>query len=299
MVQVGRIRGETVASQDGEPAIQAVRRIAALSQSQARTLFETGKVYVESAPCLDWRQTLRAGTRVSVDTDRRRPSRLAVLEPERVLEVSRSVVVVDKPPLLVSVPPTRTGEPTLLDLLTTLLKSRPGSPRPVALHRLDRETSGLMLFGIAGGSLEPLRRQFERHDVEREYHAVVAGTPRAMALAENIDVTRTRFSSRESQRFAVMEVEPVRTAGPITLVRCRPHTGRFHQIRIQLSAAGYPLLGEKEHLPDGFRMPFHAGRLALQSFRLTFEHPDRGTRATYQLPLDPYLEELLRRGDER
>ncbi len=299
MVQVGHIRGETQALDDGEPAIQAVRRIAPLSQSQARLLFETGKVFVGNSPCLDWRTSLQAGSRVSVDTDRRRPSRQPGLSEDSVIELSRSLVVVNKPRLLVSVPPTRTGEPTLLDLLADLLKSRPGAPSPLALHRLDRETSGLMLFGISGGNVAPLRRQLERHEVEREYYAVVAGAPGDMTLAETIDVTRERFNGRETRRFAVTEVEPVRREGPVSLVRCRPRTGRFHQIRIQLAAAGFPLLGEKEHLPPGYRSPIPAPMLALQSFRLTFLHPDRGERASYELPVDPYLDQLLRAGSGR
>jgi len=298
MVQIARVCGKTTAAADDEPAIQAVRRIATLSQRQARVLFETGKVYVDSLPCSDWRRPLRAGAVVSVDTDRRRPSRQAGLEPSRVLDVSRSLVVVDKPPLLVSVPPTRTGEPTLLDLLTELLASHPGSPRPVALHRLDRETSGLMLFGLAGGDLAPLRHQFERHEVEREYYAVVAGAAGNMTLAETIDVTRLRYGGQPARRFAVTEVEPVRQAGAVTLVRCRPRTGRYHQIRIQLAAAGHPLLGEKEHTLPGYRPPLHASRLALQSYRLTFRHPDRGHNVTWELPVDPYLEELVRRGGD-
>ncbi|MBM4355516.1 MAG: RNA pseudouridine synthase [Deltaproteobacteria bacterium] len=297
MVQIGRIKGETAAAQ-GEPAIQAVRRIAELSQRQARVLFETGKVFVGTSPCLDWKRKLDAGAVVSVDTDRRRPARQPGLDPSRVLEVSRSLVVVDKPPLLVSVPPTKTGEPTVLDLLAEQLASCPGSPRPVPLHRLDRETSGLMLFGLAGADLSSLRRQFELHEVEREYYAVVAGRPDPMTLAEDIDVTRSRFGGPATSRYAVTEVEPVQQSGPVTLVRCRPRTGRFHQIRIQLAAAGHPLLGEREHRPDGYRPPIHAPRLALQSFRLTFHHPDLGRNATYELPVDPYLQELVRKGAE-
>jgi RluA family pseudouridine synthase len=293
MVQVGRLKLAARAAREGEPAIGVVRRAAGLSQKAARRLFETGKVYLDGAPCLDWRTPVAAGAEVTVDTDRRAPRRLATLSPDAILHVDHSFVVVNKPPDIVSVPPTRTGEPTLLDLVAAELGQRPGAPRPVAVHRLDRETCGLMLFGLEGGDVAALRKQFEEHQVERAYYAVVEGTLGSGRLVGRIDVSRSRFGGGHQTRHAETEVEAVRTAGGRTLVICRPHTGRYHQLRIQLAEAGHPIVGEREHVgPTGTRAP-RGARLALQSFSVNLRRPEDGRRVAWEIPLDPALAGLL------
>jgi len=298
MVRLGRIRATGRVETDGEIAISVVRRLAELSQNQARRLFELGKVYAGRSPCLDWRARLSAGTLVSIDTDRKRASRLVGLEENRIIHVDSSIVVVDKPTDIVSVPPTRTGEPTLLDLLAEHLAPRPGSPRLVPLHRLDRETCGLMLFGIQGAHLAPLRRQVESHAMERAYYAVVHGQMESCTLSGPIDVTRRKWSGKTQVRYAETCVVALRRGPGVTLVDLRPNTGRFHQLRIQLAAAGHPIVGDRQHLGArgaAIRNPQSAvrNRLALQSFHLSLVHPETGKTMSWTLTLDAFLEGLL------
>ena len=285
---------------DGEPAIAVVRRLAELSQNQAKKLFSGGKVYVESLPCLSWFQPLAEGTEVSIDTDRKNPRKLVRLKQNPIVHFDRYYAVINKPAGLVSVPPTRTGEPTLLDQLPEFLKDRPGPPRPIPLHRLDRETCGLMVFGLEAGDptashapLQALRRQFGDHSVGRSYYAVVQGHLDSCRLSGEIDVTRGRFGGKQQRKKAITEVEHVSCAGPGTLVICRPLTGRWHQLRIQLSQAGHPIVGEREHLPPDCRPAVSSARLALQSFRLRLKHPESGKERTFEIPLDPDIEAIL------
>lgn len=287
MVQIGPYQFKLRAEEAG-PAIGLVRQHTGLSQNKARKLFDLGKVYLEGAPCLDWRTPVEPGQEVSVDTNRRRPGRMVQVTADCVVYRDDSIVVVDKPHGIVSVPPTPTGEPTLLDRVSSLL----GVPL-LPLHRLDRDTSGLMVFGVRGASLDRLRTQFSNHTVQRLYYAVVQGTARDCTLAGDIDVTRPGRGGPPIIRRAVTHVERVRLAGQFSLVRCIPETGRWHQIRIQLAQAGWPIVGETLHLPQGFRQPSGRSPLALQSYSLSLAHPGDGGQMQWELSLAQHLATAL------
>jgi 23S rRNA pseudouridine1911/1915/1917 synthase len=289
MVQIGRIKLTVRCEKAEEPAIGPVRRAAGLSQNKARKLFATGKVYVDGVLCLDWRLPLAEGSTITVDTNRRAPRRLPTIDGDIVIHTDRSFVVIDKPAGVVSVPPTRTGEPTLLDLLGKLLGPDHEGGALLPLHRLDRETRGLMLFGLSNGEPDQLRHQFERHKVERAYYAVVEGAMESALLRGEIDVSRPQFGGGKQLRFAETEVVAVRGEGARTLMLCRPRTGRYHQLRIQLAAAGHPIVGDAIHgHAAGRRSP-----MALQSFSLTLLRPEDGQKMSWELPLDSVLESLL------
>ena len=117
----GPLKLSVTSARDGELIISIVREATGISQNQAKKLIRTGKVYVGSSPVLDWRHPVPGGAKVSVDTDRKNPKRIPDLEPERILHADETVVVVDKPANIVSVPPTTTGEPTLLHKTEALL----------------------------------------------------------------------------------------------------------------------------------------------------------------------------------
>ncbi len=292
MVQIGRIKLAVRCEEAGEPAIGPVRRAASLSQNKARKLFATGKVYVDGELCLDWRLPLALNSEVTVDTNRRAPRRMPTIDLGVVLHTDRSFVVVNKPAGLVSVPPTKTGEPTFLDLLARVMGSDHDGGELLPLHRLDRETRGLMIFGLANGEPEQLRRQFERHQVERAYYAVVEGPMESALLRGKIDVGRRQFGGGKQMRFAETDVEAVRRGHSRTLVVCRPRTGRYHQLRIQLAASGHPIVGDSDHGRGG-KLP-----LALQSFSLTLRCPEDGQKMAWELPLDDALESLLQAPQE-
>jgi 23S rRNA pseudouridine1911/1915/1917 synthase len=296
MVQVGRLRYRLLAEHGGSPLIAWVREGRDLSQNQARKLIETGKVYLDGEPCLDWRTPVRQGADVSVDTDRKKPARLQVLPDDAVVYSDDWILVANKPAGLVSVPPTKTGEPTLQDLLAARARKLREHSAVVPVHRLDRETRGLMVFARGQAAAAELLQQFREHSVHREYYAVVEGAVTQSTVEGRIDVSRQGFSDTRVSRTAITQFEPVRTSGALSLVICRPGTGRYHQIRIVLSQMGAPIVGERQHLPAGFEPCVISRELGLQSFLLDIQHPGSGRRMRWQLPLDPALEAMLARG---
>jgi 23S rRNA pseudouridine1911/1915/1917 synthase len=163
-----------------------------------------------------------------------------------------------------------------------------------AVHRLDRDTSGLLVFARSVTAERHLMQQFRRHTTHRRYLAVVRGNVAAQTISTRLVRDRgdgRRGSTRlpEVGKVAVTHVRPVERLGPYTLLECRLETGRTHQIRIHLSERGYPLCGEKvydqplfgEATPDESGAP----RLALHAAELGFEHPVTGEPMRFEMPL--------------
>lgn len=196
--------------------------------------------------------------------------------------------------------------PTLADVLPGLIqrqtKARPGKVR--AVHRLDRDTSGLVVFARSVEAESHLGKQFRAHSVERRYLAIVRGRARAARIESRIVDDRgdhRRGSSAESGRGkrAVTHVRVIEELGDYALVECRLETGRTHQVRIHLGEQGTPLCGERIYdrplhgkpLPDGSQAP----RLALHAASLGFKHPKTGQFLHWESPLPGDMEQLLQR----
>lgn len=173
-----------------------------------------------------------------------------------------------------------------------------------AVHRLDRDTSGLMVFALTAAAQRGLAEQFRRHTTSRRYLAVVQGHVRAQTIESRLvrdrgDGRRGSSSSPTRGKVAITHVKPLEQLGPYTLVECRLETGRTHQIRIHLAEAGHPVCGEKIYnkplhgspLPD----TSHAPRLALHAAELTFVHPKSGKRLLFEAPLPDDLREFVAR----
>lgn len=192
--------------------------------------------------------------------------------------------------------------------------SSPPQLRPV--HRLDRDTSGLMLFALSANAEQLLERDFARHTIQREYLAIVHGHLAGPRTIESY-LVRDRGDGRrgssplgpnatEAQRAVthVSVTEHIGSAGsPLaySIVECRLETGRTHQIRIHLSEAGHPLAGEKVYLPAGVQPWTSTGPLAppprhaLHSARLSFTHPVKGHVLEFRSDLPRDLSGWLKR----
>jgi 23S rRNA pseudouridine1911/1915/1917 synthase len=196
--------------------------------------------------------------------------------------------------------------PTLADLLTRLLaRGRPERPTRVrAVHRLDKDTSGLVAFARTVEAERDLGQQFRAHTVQRSYLAVVRG--RAMDQRIESWLIRDRGDGRRGSsrrpgegKRAVTHVRVVEELGPYTLVECRLETGRTHQVRIHLGETGTPLCGERVYdrplhgrpVPDGS----HAPRLALHAAGLGLRHPATGKPMAWVSPLPPDLAAFVAR----
>jgi len=181
---------------------------------------------------------------------------------------------------------------TLADMLPILL----GTPnRPViAVHRIDRDTSGLVVFARTRDAAEHLTKQFRKHTVERQYLALTRGTPPSKRIDSAFVRDRgdgrrgstTKADAPDAKR-AVTHVQVRESLGNFALVECRLETGRTHQVRIHLGEAGTPLCGETvyDRPINGKPLPDDSGatRPMLHAARLGFVHPDNATTLNWEV----------------
>ncbi|MEL7473987.1 MAG: RNA pseudouridine synthase [Planctomycetota bacterium] len=203
------------------------------------------------------------------------------------------VAVIAKPPRLVTTPGVGHEHDTLLNGLIARWGDRLsqlGAARSWGLlHRLDRETSGLLLVAFDVEAYRHLRAQFEATNVRKFYWAVVRGTPKRergvvkLPIAEQLkknskytQVRTARIAARgdRAARAAVTAYRTLATGHGASLIEARPVTGRLHQIRVHLDAIGCAVLGDKLYGPKA--VDDAAARLALHAHRISVEHPDGG-----------------------
>lgn len=209
----------------------------------------------------------------------------------------------------------RRRESTLDELLPAVLaktrsslcrdpSSRVRLPRVIPVHRLDRDTSGLMVFARTAAAERSLVEQFREHSIDRAYLAIVQGelaeqTIESFLARDRGDGKRGSVSDPELGQRAVTHVRPLEVINGYTLVECRLETGRTHQIRIHLSEAGHPVCGDKEYRgPLGRKSMLDrsgAPRLALHAAEIGFEHPLTGEPLHFETRLPRDLADFLRR----
>jgi 23S rRNA pseudouridine1911/1915/1917 synthase len=219
----------------------------------------------------------------------------------RVVHEDGHVLVIDKPPFLL-VHPTEPGQAhTLVNAIAHRYRQQRIDARIHPVHRLDRDTSGLVLVARTPEAHRHLGRQLTTRELKREYLAVVDGeVPEASGT---IDAPIGRQPTQPVLRTVRPDGEPARThfrvverfAGA-TVVALDLDTGRTHQIRVHMAHLGFPLLGDRQY---GRRGQKRIGRQALHAVRIGFGHPGTGERVVYEAPLPDDMERLcaaLRRG---
>jgi 23S rRNA pseudouridine1911/1915/1917 synthase len=271
----------------------AVSRAFSLSRRAAREAVRAGRIEVEGVaadePGLDVLESAKLAFHPS------RPARYRVSTRLSVLAEDEDFVIVDKPAGLLSVPTAEHEKDTLLARTLDYLHHRFGR-RPLAFvaHRLDKDTSGSVVFARNRPALHFLQDLFRRHAIEREYLALVEGTA-AESGTFSADLVADAGSARrgvarpgEHGKRAVTRYRAVEKLAGATLVSVELETGRTHQIRVHFAAAGHPVLGDRVYgrsrqskLPEIPRQMLHARRLG-------FPHPRTGkpVRAESPLPED-------------
>lgn len=176
----------------------------------------------------------------------------------------------------------RTGDTALVDLVRDYLRKKyhkPGNVFVGVVHRLDRPVAGVVLFARTSKAAARLSEQFRNGRVEKFYQALVEGRV-AASQGELVDrliknrrtnVVRRTDQSEKEARECSLSFRRLKTLKDATLLEIRPQTGRSHQIRVQLAAAGHPIVGDRKY---GSKCQFPNG-IALCAVRLTFEHPVR------------------------
>ena len=200
-------------------------------------------------------------------------------------------------------------DPTLQDLTQWAVAHQLGReardiPRLRIVHRLDKETSGLVVFARSVLAERTLGLQFRKHTVVRRYIAVVPGILSAQTIRSNLIEDRgdgRRGSTRlpDIGKEAVTHIAVEERLTGYTLLSCRLETGRTHQIRIHLSEAGHPVCGDKVYAKRSHGEVFEdksgAPRLALHATELGFEHPATGDHLHWSMPLPGDLAKFVER----
>ena len=255
------------------------QKLSGTSWNQVRRLIETGKVQLDEETALDPTLLVRSGQAVRIGWNARRPDDRR-LPSSALVYVDGQVVVVEKPAGVSTVPFEPHERGTLDDLVERLLSVREGARRsPLGIvHRLDKDTSGLLLFARTLGAKRELKNQFRFHTVKRRYWAIVQGAMESRTLSSRLvqnrgDGLRGSTDNPTLGRSATTHVRVLERLRNATLVECRLETGRTHQIRIHLAEAGHPLLGDRVYSRGHAGPCVSAERVLLHAFELGFEHP--------------------------
>jgi 23S rRNA pseudouridine1911/1915/1917 synthase len=215
-----------------------------------------------------------------------------------------SLIVVDKPAGVLAVRLERNpGVPSVSEWLEERFRSH-GKKRPFVVHRIDQDSSGLVVFAKDAAAQSSLMDQFRRREPERLYLAIVHGHPEPprgtwrdrLAWDRKALVQKAARRGDPDAEDAISDYQQVERLRGASLLEVRLHTGRRNQIRIQAALRGHPLVGERRYVPDPRRPgAIRFERQALHAWRLTVRHPATGKIMTFEAPLPPDLADLLAR----
>jgi 23S rRNA pseudouridine1911/1915/1917 synthase len=286
-----------------------------VSRGRVRVALERGQVFLNDveASAQDAGKRLASGDVVRFWVDRpgsarRRTSGASARQVRtRGLEIlyeDETLLVVNKPAGLLAVPLGRgKASPSVFSLLADHLGQR-GRRVPFVVHRIDRDTSGIVVFAKTAAAQRAVKDQFARREPERVYRAVVHGHPRPTRgrwrdhLTWDDDALKQTVTDAKDPKAveAISDYEVLETFGDASLVEVRLQTGKRNQIRIQAARRGHALVGERQYVegPPGRTGPTHP-RQALHAHRLSFAHPIDGRQLTFEAPLPKDLADLVRR----
>lgn len=286
---------------------QVLAGLAGVTRAQARRWIDGDRVRLDGKPVRASRKLL-AGSRIEADPPD--PIEAGVAAEPIALEVlfeDGDLIVIDKPAGLVVHPAPGHPSGTLVNALLHHCRDLSGIGgvlRPGIVHRLDRGTSGVMVAAKSDAAHTALAEQFQDHSIERVYRALVVGTPGADEGRVDRPIGRhprdrkkmsVRTRSGREAHTAWRMLRRFRRAG-LSWLEVRPETGRTHQIRVHLSAAGMPLVGDTVYGRGGRRgRAARLDRPALHAAVLGFSHPRSGERLRFEAPPPADLSDLLAR----
>jgi 23S rRNA pseudouridine1911/1915/1917 synthase len=282
-------------------------RLATLSRSRLKKLIETGQVSLDGETINDPSMRVKGGQSFVVDmpapvADRPEPQAMEL----KIVYEDDQLLVLDKPAGLVVHPAPGNPDRTLVNALLAhcgdSLAGIGGVKRPGIVHRIDKDTSGLMVVAKTDLAQQKLSADFAAHTLTRSYLAVVRGVPnpRAGTIATRIGRSRAKKMAvvASGGKEAVTHYRALRALGlRAALVECRLATGRTHQIRVHLTNIGHPLIGDQTYgrgrtsgLPEAARV---FPRQALHANLIGFNHPVSGDYLEFASPLPTDIAELI------
>lgn len=280
-----------------------VQHLVELSRSQVRGLFSNGCVTVNDTPCHDGGEVVAPGDAVHVrfDMHRRYHEGPRAWEDDAfsiVFEDSH-LIVVDKSAGVLTVPANPGEKDSLVHAVSRYLAHRGSRDRAQVVHRLDRDVSGLLVFGKTRTVAEELQSQFEARKPDREYGAIVHGRVEPEGTFESYLVTAKSLqqystTKRDDAQLAITHYKLEGSAHGASFVRVKLKTGRRNQIRVHFADAGHPILGDPRYRPDLSSHPqWRAKRLALHARTLGFDHPKTGKPLTFNSPLPAAMRSFM------
>jgi len=266
------------------------RRFPDSSKTTLRQMLQGGRVRVHGAIEKNAKREVDSEASVVVVS---RSEAVALPEGLSILHEDDDVIVVFKEHGLLTVATEREREQTAEAYLGEYLREK-RQGRIHVVHRIDRETSGVLVFAKNFGARESLKEQFAEHSIDRVYIALIEGAmPQASGtirshLLERRDLRMQSVEGDPEAKFAVTHYRTVRTSGRYSMLEVRLETGRKNQIRAHLSEAGHPIVGDRFY--GNTVNPL--GRLGLHAKTLAFTHPTTGKRLTFSAETPPAFAHL-------
>ena len=309
------------AAQEGQTVGQLLKgQLKSISWNQARGLCTSQRIMINGNLCADPARRLKAGEvlKVLAQPLAKPPS----AEDIEIYYLDQHLVVFEKPAGITSIRHAderrwskrrRQRQATLDELLPAAIEKHAGRgpskrreppPRIRVVHRLDRDTSGVMVAARTVPAEQALIAQFKQHTTERAYVAICQGhvapqTIRNHLVRDRGDGLRGSTADTAVGKLAVTHVRPLEHGPGFSVVECRLETGRTHQIRIHLAELGHPLYGEKMYLKRmghaNYRDTSGAPRHALHAAVLGLVHPTTGQTMRFESPLPRDMQNLLRK----
>jgi 23S rRNA pseudouridine1911/1915/1917 synthase len=284
--------------------------VPALSRERLKTLIRSGAVEAEGRPVRDPAIKVHGKESLRVAVPEARPPHNEPQDiPLKIVFEDEHLLVVDKPAGLVVHPAAGNLDGTLVNALLHhcggSLSGIGGVARPGIVHRIDKDTSGLLVIAKTDVAHEGLARQFAAHSIDRRYRAIVSGVPKASQGTVDAPLARSAANRKKITivggnrgKRAVTHWKRLDVLRDAALVECRLETGRTHQVRVHMASIGHPLVGDpvygragKTHGKLLKELQFH--RQALHAAELGFTHPVTKHRLSFSSPMPPDMQELF------
>jgi 23S rRNA pseudouridine1911/1915/1917 synthase len=284
--------------------------IPTLSRERIKTLIRSGALEADGKPVRDPATKVRGGERFTLNVPDPEPAHNAPQDiPLTIVFEDEHLLVVDKPAGLVVHPAAGNREGTLVNALLHHCAGRlsgiGGVARPGIVHRIDKDTSGLLVVAKTDVAHEGLARQFAAHSIDRRYLAIVKGVPAAAAGTVDAPLARSAHDRKKIAivtgargKRAVTHWKRLKVLKEAAMVECRLETGRTHQVRVHLASIGHPLLGDpvyargkSVHRELLNQLDFK--RQALHAAGLGFTHPVTKARLSFDSALPSDMQELF------